>query len=775
MRRAILFVSALVFSFLLNAQLPSAVGSWKDYFSYNSLKTLSETNDGLVAASDIGLFYYRTSDNSVQSFTKVDGLSSTNISMLQFFPQTNSTYIGYLDGNIDIIQSDGSLDNIGDLFRSTIIGDKTINGFQKINNQVWALTSVGILVLDPNTNFVIDTYRFGDNGSSIDVQDIALIGDTIFAATSSGLFKANKNNSFLSNFQNWTKVLVSGVSGQQFNEIETFGNKLYLNYNSGAWPNDVMLESADQGLTFSISTLISGFQCKALRAYDNELLVSDLFATSIFDENLNRVNFSADFNGDVLFIEDAVFMNGTIFQATQQNALVANTNGQTQMIAPKGPQSNEVWQVNYSNNTLAVAAGGVNQTHSSLFNNNGFSILKKDGTWYNQPFKGTTFNGFADALSVAVDPLNANHVFVGTYGNGLMEFLNEELVTTFTNLNSPIEDRPQIPDATYPSYIEFDNSGNLWVINSFASRPVKILKTDGTWLEFEVDPSTGNRNLFTFSSYEITSNNQVWITKHREGITVLDLGDLSTIADDQTRYLTSAFGNGGLPSGDVKCLVEDNNGALWGGSDKGLFIYFNPLNIFTNTELNAQQIFIEQDGNVQIVLETEQVNDIYVDGGNRKWVATQNSGLFLFSEDGEEQLAKYTPENSPILSNAVLNLSMNNETGELFVGTDKGLQSIQTDAKSPEFGEKLTLRIFPNPVQKEYTEPVVIEGFASETRFTVTDANGRLIFRGSTNGGRATWDYKNQRGESVGTGVYFVFAQDDFGTQTRKGKFLLFR
>ena len=775
MRRALFFVSALVFSCLLKAQLPAAIGSWKDYFSYNSLKTLSETNDGLVAASDIGLFFYRTSDNSLQTFTKVDGLSSTNISMLQYFPQTNSTYVGYLDGNIDIIASDGSLSNIGDLFRSNIIGDKTINGFKRVNNQIWALTSVGILVLDPNTNFVVDTYRFGENGASIDVQDIAVLGDTVFAATSSGLYKANKNNTFLSNFQNWTNIQVPGVSNQRFNAIENFNNKLYLNFNSGVWPNDVMLESTDQGASFAISTLISGYQCKALRAYDDVLLVSDLFATSVFDNSLARVNFAADFNGSALFIEDAVFMNGIIYQATQQNAMVANNAGQAQIIAPKGPQSNEVWGVNYSNGSLAVAAGGVNQTHSSLFNSNGFSILKKDGTWFNQPFKTGVFNGFADALSVAVDPTNANHVFVGTYGNGLLEFLDEELVATYTNANSPIEDRPQIPDATYPAYVEFDNSGNLWVINSFASRPVKILKTDGTWLEFEVDPGTGNRNLFTFSSYEITSNNQVWITKHREGVTVLDLGDLSTIADDQTRYLTSAFGNGGLPSGDVKCLVEDNNGAIWGGSDKGLFIYYNPLNIFSSNELNAQQIFIEQDGNVQIVLETEQVNDIYVDGGNRKWVATQNSGLFLFSEDGEVQIAKYTPESSPILSNAVLNLSMNNETGELFVGTDKGLQSIQTDAKNPEFGEKLTLRIFPNPVQKDYAEPVVIEGFAWETEFTVTDANGRLVFRGTTNGGRATWDYKNLRGEAVGTGVYFVFAQDDFGTQTRKGKFLLFR
>ena len=774
MRRAPLLL--LLLSYIgLSGQISSPLGQWQDYPSYTNLNSISISASGIVAASGTAIFYYNLDDGSLQTFTKVDGLSSSNISAIEYISDSKSTYVGYADGNIDVISSDGNVANIGDLVRSTLIGDKTINGFKKVGNDIWVYTALGILVVDPKTNFIKDTYRFGDNGASIDVKDIALVNDTIWAATSIGLYKAGVNDNFLANFQNWNKETITSASSQTFNEIEYFNGKIYVNYNSGSWPNDVMFERNEFGNAFEISTIISGYQCKGLKTTDNALLVSDLYATSVFNSNFDRVAFSADFESNTVLINDAVFKNGTLYQATSRNAVIRSANGVQEKIQPNGPQSNSIWQVEYNNGVLAIAGGGVGSTHSNNFSREGFSYLNATGQWSNHPFEGSELGSFADALSITIDPRDENHYFVGTYGYGLLEFQENELIKVHDFSNSSLEDRPQSPGATYPNHVEFDASGNLWVINSFASKPVKVFTTESNWLEFEVDPATGNRNLFTFSSFDVTSNNQVWITKYRDGITVVDAGDLSTIADDQTRFLTTTFGQGGLPSADVKCVAEDNDGAIWCGSDKGIFVYYNPLGIFTNGELNAQQILIEQDGNVQIVLETEQVNDIYIDGGNRKWIATESSGLYLLSANGEEQIAHYTFENSPLISNTIFSISMNNTTGELFIGTDKGLQSFQTDAKRPEFGDDIALRIYPSPIRKEYTEPVVIEGFASSSEFTITNATGQLVFRGETNGGRATWNYQDLRGKEVQSGVYFVFAQDDLGLETRKGKFLLFR
>lgn len=774
MCRALFFL----FTFLctaLSAQIATPLGQWQDYPSYTKLNAISNTASGFVASSGTALFFYSNDDGQIQPFTKVNGLSGTNITALEHISGLKSTFVGYADGNIDVIDADGAVTNIGDLLRSTIIGDKSINGFKIIDGNVWVYSSIGILVLDANSYFVKDTYRFGANGSNIVVKDIELVNQTVWAATVIGLFKADVNDPFLANFQNWEAVNVPASIRQDFNEIEFFEGSIFLNYNSGSWPNDVLLQSTDFGETFVVSNVISGYQCKGLKAYNNHLLVNDLYATSIFNTAFEREAFSADFESGIVELNDAVYKDQTIYQATTRNAIVRSLGNQQEKIQPSGPQSNSIWQVEYANGVLAIAAGGVGSTHSNNFSKEGFSFLGTNGQWSNNPLEAGALSGIADVMSITIDPLNDQHYFVGTYGYGLLEFLDEELVKIYDFENSPLEDRPQSPGATYPNHVEFDQAGNLWVINSFASKPVKVLTQDKNWLEFELDPSTGNRNLFTFSNFDVTSNNQVWLAKHRDGISVVDVGDLSTIADDQTRYLTTTFGQGGLPSADVKCIAEDNDGAVWCGSDKGIFVYYNPLNIFNNSELNAQQIFIEQDGNVQIVLETEQVNDIYIDGGNRKWIATQNSGVFLFSANGEDQVQHYTTENSPLLSNAVLSLSMNNTTGELYIASDKGLQSLQTDAKRPEFGEDLALRIFPNPVQKNYQEPLVIDGFASFSEFTITNANGQLVYRAATNGGRATWDYKDLNGNQVQSGVYFVFSEDDLGEETRKGKFLLFR
>jgi hypothetical protein len=774
MRTAPVFI-LLFISLNLFGQISTPLGQWQDYPSYTNMGAISSTSTGFVASSGTALFYYDLSDGSMQPFTKVDGLTSTSISSLEYFSELETTYVGYDDGNIDIIHADGLVNNVGDLVRSSIIGDKTINGFKKIGEDIWVYTAVGILVLDTKTSFVKDTYRFGEGGANIDVRDIQLLDQTLWAATVSGLFKADVNDPFLANFQNWDNVNVSEVATQNFNEIEFFEGKIYLNYNSGSWPNDLMLESANMGETFQISTVISGYQCKGLETVEDKLMISDLFATSIFNNALERVEFSSNFESRNITINHVAYKDGFIFQATTRDAVVKSKAGGQEKLQPNGPQSNSIWQVEYANGVLAIVGGGLGSTHSNNFNRDGYSYLSSSGRWSNNPFEGGELNDFADAVSVSIDPLDEGHYFVGTYGYGLLEFQENELIKVHDFANSPLEDRPQSPGATYPNQIEFDSQGNLWVINSFASKPVKVFTKDNNWLEFEVDAATGSRNLFIFSSFDVTSNNQVWLAKYRDGITVVDVGDLSTIADDQTRTLTTTFGQGGLPSSDVKCIAEDNNGAIWCGSDKGIFVYYNPLGIFNNGELNAQQILIEQDGNVQIVLETEQVNDIYIDGGNRKWIATQSSGLFLFSANGEDQLAHFTTDNSPLMSNGIMSLSMNNTSGELYVATDKGLQSVQTDAKRPEFGDDLTLRIFPNPVQKSYLEPVVIDGFASFSEFTITNANGSLVFRGETNGGRATWDYKDLGGNEVQSGVYFVFAQDDLGLETRKGKFLLFR
>ena len=181
--------------------------------------------------------------------------------------------------------------------------------------------------------------------------------------------------------------------------------------------------------------------------------------------------------------------------------------------------------------------------------------------------------------------------------------------------------------------------------------------------------------------------------------------------------------------------------------------------------LDSQQILIEQDGNVQILLETEAVSAIAVDGANRKWLGTQSSGAYLVSPDGTEQVLHFTMENSPLPSNNVLSIAIDGVTGEVYMGTDQGIISYRGDAIE---GAKDSdcASVFPNPVRETYTGPVAITGLVADSDVRITDIAGNLVYRARSLGGQAIWPATNMSGERVSTGVYLIFASDDTGPVT---------
>jgi ligand-binding sensor domain-containing protein len=155
------------------------------------------------------------------------------------------------------------------------------------------------------------------------------------------------------------------------------------------------------------------------------------------------------------------------------------------------------------------------------------------------------------------------------------------------------------------------------------------------------------------------------------------------------------------------------------------------------------------------LLGTEEIKAIAVDGANRKWIGTASSGVYLISEDGLETIHHFTAENSPLLSNAIQSIAINEKTGEVFFGTGSGLISYQSDAI--EGGNRFeNVHAYPNPVRPEYSGVITITGLVADTQVRITDVNGNLVYETISNGGVATWDGCGISGERVTTGVYFA-------------------
>lgn len=253
-----------------------------------------------------------------------------------------------------------------------------------------------------------------------------------------------------------------------------------------------------------------------------------------------------------------------------------------------------------------------------------------------------------------------------------------------------------------------------------------------------------------------------------------DNGTLSNTSDDQYKVLNTFEGSGGLPSLDVLSMAEDLDGEIWVGTGRGVAVFYAPDAVFSGGDFDAQQILIEQDGNIQVLLETEAVSTIAVDGANRKWLGTQSSGVFLVSADGTEQVHHFTAANSPLPSNTITNITIDGESGEVFIGTDQGVMSYRSDA-SEGLLEASCAKVFPNPVDRTYDGPITITGMMRDSDVRITDISGNLVYRTTSLGGQAIWPGTDLSGEAVSTGVYLIFATDPTGTSKCNTKVLVVR
>ena len=171
------------------------------------------------------------------------------------------------------------------------------------------------------------------------------------------------------------------------------------------------------------------------------------------------------------------------------------------------------------------------------------------------------------------------------------------------------------------------------------------------------------------------------------------------------------------------------------------------------------------------LLSSEAINCIAVDGGNRKWIGTVNSGIFLLSENGTEQLLNFTKTNSPLPSNCITSIAIDNETGEVYIGTEEGLVSYIGNATAGDT-QMNDAYIFPNPVRDTYNGNIFIKVLVANALIKITDVSGNLVNNVQANGGTAEWNGKNIYGERVSTGVYLLYISDENGENTKVMKLL---
>ncbi|NVO01793.1 MAG: T9SS type A sorting domain-containing protein [Bacteroidetes bacterium] len=756
------FFSVLITFVILNNSNAQgvAIGQWRDHLSYNTGISLAEADLKIYCASASNLFCYDRNEKTITRLTKDNGISDVGISKVAFSKHNNILVVGYTNANVDLIENN-TLINISDIKRKNIPGNKTINSIMFIGDYAYLACGFGIVVLDLSKKEIKETYYIGVNGTQLNINDLANDGTKIYAATDDGIYYANLSNNNLADYNSWNKFSNIGKPNAKYNLIECFNNKIFVNKPLLTFNSDSIF--VYNGTNWSLFDSVNHFSCNSMKVYYNKLVIAYAYSALVFNTDLQVERNVWTYSPESPMPRDAILdRDMQVWLADTRYSLVRYVwDGDVQKISPNGPGTNNVFSMAALGGNLWVAPGGRDDSWGPVWNNNGLFHFSNEN-W-------KTINGALDTItdfvSIAIDPLNNKRAFAGSWAKGMVEMIDGQFVKLYNETNSPLIVPPQNGSYYWIGVggVKFDNDGNLWVTNSGVNTALSVMKTDGTWNSFNF---SGLLYQNTIGDLVIDKMNQKWVILGRgDGILVFnDNNTISNIGDDKSKRLNAIAGSGGLPSNNVLCMACDKDGEIWVGTDKGIAVFYNPENVFSTTNFDAQQIIVELDSTAQLLMGAETVTCIAVDGSNKKWIGTESGGVFQVSADGVTEIHHFFTENSPLLSNSITSIAVDDISGEVFFGTQKGIVSYKGNAT--EGNEDFTdVYAYPNPVKENYNGVIGIKGLVSNVDVKITDISGNLVYSTKAEGGQAIWNGKNFKGERVKAGVYMVFCANEDGSK----------
>ena len=761
-KSAFAIVCALFFVNILSGQI--AIGEWRDHLPYKRTIAVAEAGQRIYCATEYSLFYFDKSDNSIGRFSKVNGLSDIGISAMAWNEDYKTLMIAYTNANIDLIKGERIV-NISDIKRKQILGKKTINNITFIGNRAYLSCGFGIVVLDvENEIFPEPTYYIGEEGASVNVLDITLGSDTLYAATDEGIYKASYSSPNLAHYIAWS-VDQRLYPDATFNAIQYFAGKLVVNYSDPRFNSDTVYIYNYANNQWQKFPDVDSFRKFHLRTEHGQLLIAGQGNVMIYDQNYNRLNVIYKPGGVSLDGRDATpDAQGVYWIADYSLGLIKTTTGwDAEFISPSGPYSANVFDMDMKNQELWVASGGYSSGWGKLYLADGVYTFGNE-TWksYNRANGVPAFDSISDMICVAVDPNASGHAYVGTWMQGVMEFQDGQVVNIYDNKNSTLQIWPEAQYVAV-SGVSLDRNNNLWVVNSRVPEILSVRKPNGQWKSFSLGSSTSNTDT---GKLFIDEDDQKWITLRADNklLVSTNSGTIDDITDDASKVLTNNSGNGNLPGNLILCVAQDHDGEIWLGSDEGIGVIYSPKNIFDGGNYDAQRILIQVGEFTQYLLESESVTSIAIDGNNCKWIGTERAGAFYLSPDGTKEILHFTADNSPLYSNRIIDIQINGVTGEVFFGTDKGIISYKNTSTEPPIVNKDVL-VYPNPVREGYDGIIAIRGLVNNADVKITDISGNLIFATRAEGGQATWSGKSFSGRKASTGVYLVYATDNEGKE----------
>lgn len=740
--------------------------SWRSFFSYNDIVDVSQSNNKVFGAASSAMFEKNLGNNELKTITSIDGLKVETITAVHYSAEYNCTLVGNSNGLLIVINGDGSIVNkIGIIQETTVVGTKKkINHIYEYQGKAYLSCDFGISVFNLATLEFGDTYYLSPNGSEIAVLQSTVYNGYIFAASADGIRAGELANPNLNDFSQWTMFFTGNYTG-----VVTYNNTLFASSNGSLY----RVQGNSPIVFANFPSAITD-----LRVANGYMIVTCANRVIVYNEQLAQV---AQINVIPLpEAENAQFSCATVVAetifvgTTDKGMFSAGFNSLSfENITPNGPQRSSIFTIKKAPSALWAVYGDYSSSYNP-YNLEYFGVSKfTENGWSTIP--NTDLFNAASISDIAISSANENLVYVSSFHDGLIKIV-DNVPTAIYSYQPVIENGPEsLVDSSAPTYrstringLVFDKAGNLWMTNARVDKALKVLKTNGTWASYPVKDLMKNFNTTDYGrTVAIDKNGTKWIPTSKYGV----------LAYNETIDKSMLIGEGdkgNLPTYVARCVAIDNNNRLWIGTGKGLRI-LPGVDRFINQEvLTTNPVIIMEDGLAQELMYEQSIIDIVVDGSNNKWIGTSGAGAFLVSPDGQETLFHFTKNNSPLPSNNINDIEIDNVTGEVFFATDKGMVSYK--GTSTEASDDLSkVYVFPNPVRPDFEGDVNISALIDNANVKITDIEGNLVFEATSEGGTVLWDTRAFGRYKVASGVYMIFISSEDGTMTKVKKVMIIR
>lgn len=740
----ILFTSIIISGWTVQSQN----NRWIDMFSYLTVKHIQKTDSKIYAQSENTFFVYDINSGEIEKISSINGLSGDKISNFYYHSQLKKLFVFHEGGLVEIIDEKKNVIKISALLYNTFIPNdkKQLYDIFLKDKTLYLATGYGISTFDLNQNEFGDTYYTGTNASLEKINAVEIVDNQIYAATENGLKKAYLTDNLI-DFNVWQTIdnnIWNQLAQNQQKLIAVRGKNLY-EYNNGVFQIKISLPVVIT--TIQVNENISLTTNNKVYVYNTAYLHIQNFDNSSLNNS---------------FFLDACADNQQVYIATKKNGIVVSPLNQVSYtkIHPDSPLSNHVFAVDARENHCWIVYGDHRQFNPYPLFYEGVSSFQ-NGKWINIPYQ--SFN-VSDLSFVKINPSNVNEVYIGSTKNGLFRIRENQIDKYFNENNSPLQNFSN--DGVRVFAMDFDSQNNLWITQR--SQPALLkLKPDETWETISLTSIFPNiTDYHGFERLITDSDDNIWFGSEYRGV----------IGYNPTTNQLISNKKGIEPSNFtyVKGLDIDKNNTLWVGNINGLRVMNNPQKMFDDPNLSFEPIKIVYEDVVQLLMEGQNITDICIDGSNNKWLATLGSGVYYLSEDGKRTIYHFTKENSPLPSNDIYDIAVDGSTGIVYFASINGMVAFKGDATDAT--ENMDdVYAFPNPVNQQKHQQVVIRGLIADVSVKIVDVAGNLVYETISKGGSITWDLTAFGKYKVASGVYIALISNEDGTRTQTTKILVIK